>query len=136
MPLSNVSPVLKERVVTGPVKLHQAVIKLQIMNNYGPIFKPHSHDVHSRRLRQAQNGGTPSSERVDQFIRPNVPELKLSLLATKEDLIQIGVRMDNAHDLNRLRIKVNFSIEFYSGVCVCERESVTKIERVREKRGE
>ena len=88
------------------------------MNNYGPILKPHSHDIHSRRLRQAENGGTPSSKRVDRFTRPNVPELKLSLLATKEDLIQVGGRMDNAHDLKRLRIKVNFSIEFYSGVCV------------------
>ena len=88
------------------------------MNNYGPILKPHSHDIHSRRLRQAENGGPPPSEHVDQFTRSNVPELKLSLLAIKEDLVQVGAWMDNTHYLKKLRTKVDFSIEFYSGVCV------------------
>ena len=95
------------------VKLHQALVKLQIMNDHGPILKSHSHDVYGRGLGQAEDGGTPSSKCVDQFARSNVPELKLSLLATKEYFVQVSAWMDNARDLKRLGIKVDFSIELY-----------------------
>ena len=95
------------------VKLHQALVKLQIMNDHSPILKSHSHDVFGRGLGQAEDGGTPSSKCVDQFARSNVPELKLSLLATKEYFVQVGAWMDNASDLKRFGIKVDFSIELY-----------------------
>lgn len=93
------------------MELHDRLIILEVVYQNTPILQTNSYHIDCRGLGQYLNLRPPTLECVNQFVCSHVPQLKLTLLAPEENLIEVGARMDSTRDGKGPLVEVDFTIK-------------------------
>ena len=64
-------------------------------------------------LFQCRDGTAPAGERVQEFIRVDVPQLQRPLLAGKQHLVEVGAGMDRSGHAETRVVKLHLQVTLY-----------------------